>query len=201
MSGMCYDVPVKRKTAREARAWTNEEAIQMSTSWILGFIVGMLIVVAVSTVAQRLAKKKGCVGKGQYDERQQVARGKAFTWAYTTLLVYLTLWTVFRTMEVPFFSEALSVWIGALISLGVFVGYAIFHDAYFKASESPKSWIAIISIIGLVNTGLGIARLFRGETIVERLYENMNLFVGLLFVVVLLCIVVKRATDRRAEEE
>ena len=173
----------------------------MNTAWAIGFGTGILIVAVVSAVIAWMAKKKGRIGIGKYDERQQIARGKAFTWAYATLLIYLALWMIPRTMEVPFFMEGASVWLGALISIGVFVGYSIFHDAYFKASESPRTWIGIICAVGLLNLGLGIGRLFRGETIAERLYDNMNLLVGVLFTFVLGCIVAKRAIDRRAGEE
>ena len=169
----------------------------MNTAMALGFVTGILIVAIVCTVMAKMAKKKGVIGKGEYDERQQIARGKAFTWAYATLLVYLAVWMVFRSMEIPFFMEGLSVIVGALLSIGVFVGYSIFHDAYFKASESPRAWIIIISGVGLLNLGIGAVRLFRSETIADRLYENMNLFVGALFLAVLACIVVKRAIDRR----
>ena len=172
----------------------------MSTAWWMGFVVGILIVAVVGVVVARLARKKG-VGKGEYDERQQIARGRAFTWAYATLLVYLALWMVLRSLEVPFFMESLSVAIGALISIAVFVGYSIFHDAYFKASESPRFWIVIICLVGLLNTGLGLRRLLTGATLRERLYDNMNLFVGLLLVATLAFIVIKRAMDRRCAEE
>ena len=172
----------------------------MNTAMALGFVTGILVVAIVCTVVAKMANKKGVIGKGKYDERQQIARGRAFTWAYATLLVYLAVWMVFRTMEIPFFMEGISVIIGALLSIAVFVGYSIFHDAYFKASESPRTWLIIISVVGLLNLVIGMGRLFRGETIVERLYDNMNLFVGALLIVVLVCIVIKRAIDRREED-
>lgn len=172
----------------------------MNTAMALGFVTGILLVAIVCTVIAKMAKKKGSLGKGEYDERQQIARGKAFTWAYATLLVYLAVWMVFRSMEIPFFMEGISVMIGVLLSIAVFVAGAIFQDAYFKASESPRTWLIIITAVSLLNLGIGIGRLFRGETIADRLYNNMNLFVGALFVVVLICVVIKRAIDRRAED-
>ena len=75
----------------------------------------------------------------------QIARGRAFTFAYTTLLIYLAVWFVLRSMGVPFFYESLSVWLGVLLSLGVFVGYSVFHDAYFRASDSPKYWASCLA--------------------------------------------------------
>ena len=172
----------------------------MNTAWATGFIVGILIVAIVCGIAARIARKKG-VGSGRYDERQQVARGKAFTWAYATLLIYLALWMIPRSLDIPFFMESMSVWLGALLSIAVFVGYAIFHDAYFKASESPRAWIGIICVVGLANLVIGVIHLFQGETLADRLYDNMNLFVGALFAVVLGCIVAKRAMDRRVGED
>lgn len=169
----------------------------MNTAMALGFLTGILVVAIVCTVMAKMAKKRGAIGKGEYDERQQIVRGKAFTWAYAVVMVYLAVWMVFRTMEIPFFMEGASVVLGALLSVAVFVAYSIFHDAYFKASESPKTWIIIISAVGLLNLGIGVDKLFRAETLADRLYDNMNLFVGALFLVVLVCVVVKRAIDRR----
>ena len=173
----------------------------MNTAMALGFVAGILLVAIVCTVLGKMAKKKNGAGKGEYDERQQVVRGKAFTWAYTVLLIYLALWMVLRSLEIPFFMEGVSVMAGVFLSIAVCVGYSIFHDAYFKASESPRVWIGIICAAGLLNLGIGIGRLFRGETIVERLYDNANLLVGVLLVFVLACVVIKRAMDRRAGEE
>ena len=172
----------------------------MNTAWAIGFIVGILIVAVICTVAAMVARKKG-LGKGNFDERQQVIRGRAFTWAYATLLVYLAVWMVLRTMELPFFMQSLSVLLGVLLSVAVFVGYCIFRDAYFKASESPRVWIGVISAVGLLNLGIGLIRLFREATLEERLCENANLFVGALLVFTLVCILIKRAIDRRSEAE
>ena len=172
----------------------------MSTAWLIGFAVGIMMVAVVSVIIAKITRKK-CAGKGEYDERQQIARGKAYTMAYATLLIYLVFWMIMRSLEVPFFMQSLSVALGMLLSIAVFVGYSIFHDAYFKASESPKHWLIIICAAGLLNLGIGVWHLFRETTLQGRLYENYNLFVGLLLVVTLAFIVVKRAMDRRGAEE
>lgn len=172
----------------------------MNTEKALGIVAGVMIVAVFAGIAAMIARKKG-VGRGQYDERQQIARGKAFTAAYATLLVYLAFWLILRSMEAPFFMESLSVMLGGLLSIAVFVGHSIFHDAYFKASESPRAWIGILCAIGLVNLGIGMGQLLRGGTLAERLYDNINLFVGALFAVILACILVKRAIDRQSAED
>ena len=172
----------------------------MSTAWLIGFAVGIMMVAIISVIIAKIVRKN-CADKGEYDERQQIARGKAYTRAYATLLIYLAAWLVLTSLEVPFFGGMASILIGVLLSIGVFVGYSIFHDAYFKASERPRAWIAVICAVGLLNLVIGVVRLFRGETLSERLYDNASLFVGLLLLAVLACLVVKRTMDRRTGEE
>lgn len=172
----------------------------MSTSWAIGFAVGILLVAVVSACFAKAARRSGRK-QGEFDERQQVARGKAFTAAYATLLLYLCFWMIMRSLEVPFFMESLSVIAGALLSIAVFVGHSIFHDAYFKASESPRTWIGILCAVGTLNLVIGILHLMRGTDLQTRLYDNMNLPVGLLMLVTLACVVIKRLMDRRAEED
>lgn len=170
----------------------------MSMEWVLGFIVGLLMVLLIALAIYKFAVK----GRGKestYDERQQIARGRAFTFAYITLLIYLAVWFVLRSMEIPFFGESLSVWLGVLLSLGVFVGYSIFHDAYFRASDSPKYWMIVLGGVGVINLGIGIRRLMTETTLKERLYENFNLPLGVLMVAALVCVLVKRMMDRNGE--
>jgi len=172
----------------------------VNTAWTIGFVVGIMVAaILCMVVMKRATQKKGA--SAQYDERQQAARGKAFTAAYATILVYLAAWMVFRSLEVPFFMESLSVILGALLSIGVFVGYSIFHDAYFKCSDSPRAWLMLMGGIALMNTGIGVGKLIGAGTIRERLYDNVNLFMGALFVGVLACVVIKRALDRKGEVE
>ena len=175
-----------------------KEAFVMSMEWIMGFIVGLLLVVLIAVIIYKFVVK----GRGKestYDERQQIARGRAFTFAYTTLLIYLGVWFVLRSMEVPFFYESLSVWLGVLLSLGVFVGYSVFHDAYFRASDSPKYWMVVLGGVGLLNLVLGVRRLLTETTLKEKLYENFNLPLGVLMAAVLVCVLIKRMMDRNGE--
>ena len=174
--------------------------MSISTSWAIGFVVGILLVALLCGVMVKMARRNGG-GKGEFDERQLAARGKAYAMGYYTLLLYLLFWMIMRSLEVPFFMESLSVIAGALLSIAVFVGHSIFHDAYFKASESPRTWIGILCAVGTLNLVIGILHLMRGTDLQTRLYDNMNLPVGLLMLVTLACVVIKRLMDRRAEED
>ena len=172
----------------------------MNAEWIIGFLTGLLLVVVVSLIIRKVIRRRG--GKpGEYDERQIAARGRAYAIAYYTLLIYLALWLVLSLLELPFFSTTSALLPGMLISLTVFVCYSIFHDAYFRCSDKPTIWLWAICAAGLVNLAIGVARLFRGGALAERLGENANLMVGAMLLVVLGCSLVKLNLDRQSEGE
>ena len=172
----------------------------MNTAWAIGFCVGLLIVAIACTATMKLATKKG-VKPAKFDERQLAARGRAFTLAYATLGIYLAVWMVLNSLELPFFATRLSVLIGGLLSVLVFAAYCIFSDAYFRTSDKPASWAGILGVIGLLNTGIGVWHAIGAATVQERWYENNNLFVGVMIVAVFVCVLVKRGMDRRSEAE
>ena len=172
----------------------------MSTAWAIGFLAGILAVAIACVATMKLARKKGVKPAG-FDERQLAARGRAFTVAYATLGIYLAVWMVLNSLELPFFATRLSVLIGLLLSVAVFAGYGIFNDAYFRTSDKPASWAGILGVIGLLNTGIGVWHAVEAATVQERWYENTNLFVGIMILAVFICMLVKRGMDRQSEAE
>ncbi len=106
--------------------------MSISTSWAIGFVVGILLVALLCGVMVKMARRNGG-GKGEFDERQLAARGKAYAMGYYTLLLYLLFWMIMRSLETSFFMEPESVLIGALLSLAVFV------------SSAPPGWSTWLS--------------------------------------------------------
>ena len=172
----------------------------MNVEWAMGVVVGLLIVAVACLVVRKIVLARG--GKpGEYDERQQIVRGRAFTVAYATILIYLAAWMVLNAMQVPFFSNSHSVLLGLLLSVAVFAGYSIFHDAYFRTSDRPAAWLAVLAVVSALNLAIGIGRLVRGATLEARLYENANLMTGIMLAAILVCALIKLARDRRGGEE
>ena len=171
----------------------------MNTSFAFGVAIGLMVVAAACAVVVKMVKLRN--GKPtKYDERQQAARGKAFTLAYTTLMIYLAVWMILNGLEIPFFAMYTSVLVGVLISVAVFAGYSIFTDAYFRASDKPTSWIVLIGAIALMNLGIGTWHAIKETTMQARWLENSNLMVGVMLLIVMACALIKRAMDRRIED-
>ena len=142
----------------------------MDIAWIAGFIVGLMLVAIVTLVIRKMSGKPG-----KYDERQQVARGKAFTAGYATLAIYLAGWLCLSKLELLTLPGETMLMVGLLLSVAVVAGYSIFHDAYFHTSDRPKPWIGCIGVIGLINLVSGVIHFVRGADIYEKLLENANL--------------------------
>ena len=165
----------------------------MIISWIAGFIVGLLLVAIVSLVIRKVVISRGEKPR-EYDERQQVVRGKAFTVAYATIMLYLAAWLVMNTLELPFFGETTSLLIGILLSVGVCAGYSIFNDAYFRTSDRPRAWIVLIAVATAINLGIGIVKVARGSA--GAWFGSANLLTGIMTGSILVCLLVKRIMDR-----
>ena len=168
----------------------------MDIAWIAGFIVGLMLVAIVTLVIRKMSGKPG-----KYDERQQVARGKAFTAGYATLAIYLAGWLCLSKLELLTFSGETMLMVGLLLSVAVVAGYSIFHDAYFRTSDRPKTWIIIFAGVTLLNLALGVDHWVQEATLQAKLGDNLNLLVAITTGVILVCVLIKQAMDRRNGEE
>lgn len=175
-----------------------KEAVKMSMERAIGFVVGIVAAAVLALIARKIVARRGGA-TGEYDERQQVVRGRAFTLAYAVIMVYLAVWMVLRNVELPFFNHPSSVLVGILLSVTVFVGYSVFNDAYFRTSDRPGTYIALIGAVGLLNLILGIRHWVRETTLEGRLLDNANLMVAAMMIAVMACVVIKLALDRRSE--
>ena len=172
----------------------------MSTAYIAGIVCGVLAVALVCWFISRINKKTGAEKK-EYDERQQAIRDKGFRFAYLTLIGYVAIFVLLHSIELIGGEPGGWLLIGVIISLLVHIIYSIYKDSYFKVSDSSKSYIILFTFLSVVNVGYGILKRVNGE--VEGAfpaYGDLNLIIGVMLLVVVVNILIKRALDKRAEE-
>lgn len=189
--------------------------------YLLGFAAGILIAILVLFIISRIAKRVGgkivfgCGKDGKdYDERQMLARGKAYEAGFFTMMAYIVFVGILADiMENRFMLSFGVLWIGAGISIGVFVIICIVKDAYMSLRENAKGILIMLGSIGLLN-------LFTGLSNREHLVENVeitrngqtfecirlsadttNLVVGILFFILMAVFVGKLWYDKKHEEE
>ena len=123
----------------------------------------------------------------EFDERQIIARGKAYKAGFFTLLIYGAICTVMQTLDLDWVSGFFMEVLGIVLGAGVFVVVAILNDAYLGFNENSRYSIIILLIAGLLNFACGIMGI-----ITDDLSSNsgtrtyiVNLMVSLLFFVLL----------------
>lgn len=189
--------------------------------YVLGFVAGILIAILILFIISRIAKRVGgkivfgCGKDGKdYDERQMLARGKAYEAGFFTMMAYIVFVGILADiMENRFMLSFGVLWIGAGISIGVFVIICIIKDAYMSLRENAKGILIMLGSVGLLN-------LFTGLSNREHLVENVeitrngqtfecirlsadttNLVVGILMFILMAVFVGKLWYDKKHEEE
>lgn len=174
----------------------------MKWSYVAGFVVGILLVVLIKFLFDRrkTEQKKGC----DYDERQRLARGKAFQYGFFTLLGWIVVTGVIYNDTMPQWCSLIVLnMIGAGIALLVFGLYCIAKDAYLSLREKPLSMYIVTGVAGFSN--LGVALHHFGEQ--GGLFEDgklglsmVNLILGIVFIVLLAVFFVKMRQNQEETE-
>lgn len=119
----------------------------------LGFMAAMIIA---GLVVGKLAGKK--LGKAEFDERQQLARGKAYKAGFYTLLVGLS-----AVHLAPIFTEwqprdtALLPFLAMCIGVTVFACVAIANDAYLGIRQNPRAMLLVLGLVVGCNLAVGFS--------------------------------------------
>ncbi|WP_455057028.1 hypothetical protein [Jutongia sp.] len=181
-----------------------------SANYFLGIVSGILVSLLMVYVIRYLTKKF-CASKNpaapangaSYDERQVLARGSAYQKAFFVLLVYLMIASgLDECFKTPVLMSMGGLWIGICISLLVFAGICIFKDAYLSLQENLLS-VNVLGIIGGgVNVWIGLIRVIGKHPFLVNgrvSYQYINVFVGILCLLLLLMVDMKHLYDKQME--
>lgn len=169
----------------------------LSVGVLIGVAIGVLVVIIVLT-----ATKKNDTLRSQFDERQELVRGKGFKYGFFTMMscngiaAILTLFPNSVPMDTPCMI-ALSLFAGIV----VFACYCIWNDGYFSLNENRKSIMIFLVFVGILNLVIGIRNVLSGDAIQDgRLtFEGLNLMCGAVFIIIFAVFVAKAIRDRKEE--
>ncbi|MBY5034424.1 hypothetical protein K6V78_05020 [Streptococcus gallolyticus] len=158
------------------------------------FSLGMLVALVLGfTVAYRRAQKEL-----KYDERQEMYRNRGYKCATFAMLftnVAIMLLADFVAEQLSLRGVAmLTIMVGAV----VYASYAILHDAYFGFQQKGSSYILLLSVVMVLNAGLGISRLLDGTFSEES--GGLNLLIAIGFASILAVIFYKKIAEKGGEE-
>lgn len=175
---------------------------------ILGFVAGILMVLALFALLTLALRSRGqkdppSPGRGKYDERQKLARGRAFRAGFITVICYEMLYGFADLMGLRWCVNFTGILIGLFLGLAVFAVMAIVQDAYLAINERMNNWLILCGVVVFANGSCVLNQAVHGELVRDgMLTENwLNGLCAALFVVILCAQLIHNARARRAEAE
>ena len=173
------------------------------TGLVTGFVCVFLVVAVVAAVYR---KTRTGVGRGEYDERQVLLRGRGMKYAYFTLLLTESIYTLAFMDDTRKMVDPVLVNMGLiLVSALVLAGYTIFTDAYWGFQKKNRAGLFLLWFLCTVSMLLnGLSRLDEKKIIVKgQLTFDGGIpfltlgFLGVFFIMLL----IKSVMDRKGGEE
>ena len=178
-----------------------------SMEYVIGFVVGVLIAFIVLRVLFYFVEKtKKKAGRCEYDERQELMRGRGFKYGFFTLMIYCMLYGMLEGVldgnMIFYENEGTGYVVGVIIALMVFAVYCIWNEAYMANNETPATVYLLLGGVGLLNLIVGVANTLHGELLIDGklTFRVINLLMGIAFLVLAGTFAVRNRIDSRQEE-
>lgn len=168
------------------------------SSYLMGVGCGLVVVGLVW-----MAKKKQ--GKGcDFDERQELERGRGFKYGFFTLLLYNLLYGVTMMDESSAWCEPfVGYFIGACLGLAVFGVYCIWKEAYASLSQTPIAVYSILGCSAATQILIGLTNMEQDRLIEDGklTVRSANLFLGVVLALLLITYFIRNHMNRVETEE
>ncbi len=164
----------------------------------IGVAVGVFIGIILVCIFIRYVRNDGSA-KANYDERQELVRGRGYKLGFFSLLISKGAIIFAREMgyELPLETNMES-FIVICIGIAVFVTYAIWNEGYFAINENPKKLLTIFLIAIGINV-IATLNSFNSDLIIKEgklTFSAANLVCIILFVVIFLVLLIKTIVDK-----
>jgi len=190
----------------ESGQWTMNYSVdfQIPFSTFLGVSVLMGIVIGLLLVRFFLVMTKtGDHAKAEYDERQELIRGKGYKYGFIALAFYNALAALLHFSEIDLpLDQGVQTVVGILLAAAVMITYNIRNDGYFALNEKRGTLIVIFIIVCLLNLVCGINNLHMGTVIIDGKLAigSLNFFCMVFLIYTLGVLFIKTAADKREDE-
>lgn len=160
----------------------------------------LLLLILLGVIIGKLAGKK--LGKAEFDERQLLARGKAYKAGFYTLLAGLLVVYLLPILSDRQPADAALLPFAALCTgVTVFACVAIANDAYLGLRQKPQYMMLLMGIVVVCNLLAGGASLMRHDFAEGFTVQNsMNLIVAAMGLIILTALALRQRAAARDEE-
>nr|WP_326165668.1 hypothetical protein [uncultured Oscillibacter sp.] len=159
----------------------------------VGLLAGLLFVAL-------LFKKK--ILDMHFDERQELARGKAFQYGFLTLLATTYAYGISDILFGRWCDVLAGVAICLAAGLCVFAVTCILKDAYLSLREKPGKFMVLFALLSLFNLGLGVMYGVSGGLVEDGVltFRAVNPILGAATLLILIVYIADHLLRDRAEE-
>ncbi|MEE0061443.1 MAG: hypothetical protein UE295_11505 [Acutalibacteraceae bacterium] len=167
------------------------------------YLLPILIIVfifALVLIVSKLAKNKSC----NFDERQELIRGRAFKYAFFSILIYVAGYGVISALfEKDFMTTPAALYAGIYIALVIFAVYNIWNESFFALKQTPIPFIVLFSITTICSGYGGISSIKDGSIIENGLltFDFMSLVASIAFAVIVITILIRLIINKKSEQE
>ncbi len=169
----------------------------------LGVVVGFTLTIVLVTILIIVVSKKlnnDNSSRTKYDERQQIVSGQGYKYRFWTVVGLIVAFIVLDVAEIDIpIKTSVMYFLAIVVGVLCHTTYCIFNDGYFGINNNPKQYYVMFVLIGLFNVLIGVMNCIRGNLISDGKLDvpAINLFCGLMFVVLGICIVIKSVMDKK----
>lgn len=137
----------------------------------------------------------------EYDERQEVIRGRAYKYAFMSVLICSMIFGfILEFTKTSYVSPGSALLITAFLGATIFVDACIINDAFYSLNQNHK-WYAIICIIIVVSTGMSVIDAIQSGEFSHKLtyYNAASLLCLILFINILSVMTIKTVITRKED--
>lgn len=141
--------------------------------------------------------------KRSYDERQVLARGKAYKAATFTAITYLVICAFLGAWEVHWAETGVQMMLGLFLVIFVFAFVSVIKDAYLRINASSVLYIIITFFGAAIYAVRGVQEISENEKLVENgMLSGTALFFiyAFMFFAIAVTMLVKKIMNKRGEE-
>ena len=176
-------------------------------SLFLGVVTGLLFVRLFLVISKNADKSETKCDEEQehvlYDERQELVRGRAYTYGFYTFGIYNGILSILSMGDIPLPAEqGVLFFVGIVIAGAVTITYSILKDGYFALNENRKTLLFSFCIVTIINFVGGMNSLHVGTIIRNGKLSlgSMHFFCCGLFLYIFILLVVKSLMDKREDK-
>ncbi|RKM56136.1 hypothetical protein D6855_14845 [Butyrivibrio sp. CB08] len=174
-------------------------ALQLSVGLLFGIIVGLVIAFVLLKMANTNHRMKT-----EYDERQQLIRGKGYMYGFYTILFYEVIMMILDLAEVNFPIEHYTIhFVGVIFGCTVLCIYCLWNDVYWGLNNNKKKYSVIIVVCIILNLLPIIGQAANGTLVQDGKIglTTLNIFVIIMMAAIGVAAVIKKLVKRDSSEE